>query len=151
MMGGGMPNMMGGGMGQTMPMMQGMMGRQGGMAGMGAMRALRHVEGQLAFYRAELHVTEAQMPQWNAFDDAVRTSAEKLRTAYAQAMQAAGQPNTAPALLKQRTTMLSALLDATQRVSAAMDPLYASLSDEQKHTADELMGEHLRGMRMSQP
>ena len=40
---------------------------------------------------------------------------------------------------------LSVLTETTRAVAAAMGPLYAALSDEQKRTADELLAEHLRG------
>lgn len=143
------PGMMGGGdMGQMMRMMQGMMAmRQGGMAP-GAMRAFDRIEGQLAYFRTELRVTDTQSPQWNAFADAVRVQSQTLRQAYTRAMQAAGQPTPAPAQLQLRVALLRAQLDATQAVAAAAAPFYAALSDEQKRTADELMAEHLRDMRM---
>jgi hypothetical protein len=35
------------------------------MVGQAVMRPLEHIDGQLAYYRAELHVTDAQQPQWN--------------------------------------------------------------------------------------
>ena len=35
--------------------------------------------------------------------------------------------------------MLSAHLDAVRQIKAAVEPLYASFSDEQKRTADELV------------
>lgn len=155
--GGGMPGMMGGGMGPMMGMMHGMMGgHHGAMPGMmgghhGAMRSLRRIEGQLAFLRAELRLTEAQMPPWNAFADAVRAAVERLRQARTEAMQAARQPATAPQLLERRIALLSAQLEAARGVAAAMGPLYAALSEEQKRTADELMTEHMRHMRMHGP
>jgi hypothetical protein len=69
MMGGGA--MMGGAdMGRMMAMMHGgMMGR--GMMGM----PLRHVEGRLAFLKAELKITPAQEPLWSNVADSVRSSA----------------------------------------------------------------------------
>jgi hypothetical protein len=78
--------MMGGDMGQMMQMMERMMAmRQGGMSP-GTMRAFDRIEGQLAYLRTALRVTDAQMPQWNAFADAVRAQSGRLRQAYAQAM-----------------------------------------------------------------
>ncbi len=146
--GGGQPGMMGGDMGQMMQMMQRMMAmRQGGMSP-GAMRPFERIEGQLAYFRTELRVTEAQMPQWNAFADAVRAQAGRLRQATMQAMQSAGQPAPAPAQLERRAALLRAQLDATQAIATATSALYAALSDEQKLLADELMAEHLTDMRM---
>src|SRR5208282_1214454 len=57
---GNMGAMMGGGMGQMMQMMGGgMMG--GGMA----MAPFAHIEGRIAFLKAELSITDAQAPQWS--------------------------------------------------------------------------------------
>lgn len=137
------PGLMGGDIG---PMGPRMMGPRA------AMRPLERIEGQLAYYRAELGITEAQMPQWNAFADAMRAAAARLRQAYAaQATQAAGQPTTAPEQLERRIALLSVLLETTRSAAEAARPLYAALSEEQKRTADALMAEHLRAMRMHGP
>ncbi|MEO3472539.1 Spy/CpxP family protein refolding chaperone [Roseomonas sp. CAU 1739] len=150
--------MMPGGPGQMMPMMQGRMGGQAGpmgagmpgMEGMrrGGMAPFHRIEGSLAFLRAELRITDAQMPQWNAFADAVRAQMQRMRETVTQAMQRADQPATAPELLDRRIALRSAEVEAMRAVSTALAPLYAALSDEQKRAADELMGEHMRGMRM---
>ena len=49
------------------------MGPHAGIAG------LRHIEGQIAFYKAELHITDAQTAQWNAFADTLRSGAKQLQ------------------------------------------------------------------------
>ncbi len=146
---GGMP-MMGGDMGQMMQMMQmmrGMMAMDGmmPMGGPGRMQPFAHIEGQLAFYKTELKITEAQASQWNAFADAVRAGAKKLQDAFAGAMQSSG-PASAIDQADRRIKLLSARLDALKAIAEATKPLYAALSDDQKKTADELMAEHLRGM-----
>lgn len=147
--------MMPGGMGQMMPMMQGRMGGPAGpmgagMPGMrrGGMAHLDRIEGRLAFVRAELRITDAQAPQWNAFADVVRAQARRLREALASAMQGADQPATAPQITERRIALLAAQLEAMRAVSAALGPFHAALSDEQKRIADELMAEHVRGMPM---
>ncbi|WP_149536741.1 Spy/CpxP family protein refolding chaperone [Siccirubricoccus phaeus] len=144
---GGMPGMMGGDMGRMMEMMHRMMAARGMMGGPGAMRHFERIDAHLAYVRTLLRITDAQAPQWNAFADASRAAADKLRQAYAQAMQAAGQPATAPALLERRIALLSAQLEAMRTFAAATQPLYTALSDEQKRAADELLAEHLRDMR----
>ncbi len=77
---GGAPGMMGGDMGRMMQMMH----RQ--MAARHAMRPFERIDGQLAYYRAELRITDAQQPQWNAFADAIRAAAGGLKQAVTQAM-----------------------------------------------------------------
>ena len=37
-----------------------------------------HVEGRIAFLKAELNITEAQMTQWDAFADAIRSNATRM-------------------------------------------------------------------------
>ncbi len=138
--------MMGGDMGRMMqPMMQQMM--QGRMAA-SAMQPFRRIEGQLAYFRAELRITDAQAQPWNAFADAVRAQAERLREATRQAITGATEPGPAPQQMERRIALLSAHLDAIRAVAATATPLYAALSEEQRRTADELMAEHFRGMRM---
>jgi hypothetical protein len=141
----GQPGMMGGDMGQMMQMMQRMMAMR---AGAGMMRHLDRIDAHLAYARAALHITDAQAPQWNAFAEAARTAAQGLRQALAPAVQAAGQPLSAPEQLERHAVLLSAQLEATRAMARAAKPLYDALSDEQKRTANELMADHLRDMRM---
>src|SRR5215472_4449437 len=55
-----------------MPTMRMMMG-QGGMPMMA-----KHIEGRLAFLKTELKITDAQLPLWNAFAQAVRDDANTM-------------------------------------------------------------------------
>jgi hypothetical protein len=137
--------MMGGDMGR---MMQQMM--QSRMAA-ASMQPFRRIDGQLAYLRAELRITDAQVPPWNAFADAVRAQGDRLRQATQQAMGTAAGPGTAPQQMERRIALLFAHMEAMRAVSAAATPLYAALSEEQRRAADELMAEHLRGMRMGMP
>ena len=144
---GGQGMMMGGDMAQMMSMMQMM---QGGMMpmGMGTRGGdpFRHIEGAIAFYKAELKITDAQATQWNAFADALRANAGRLRQAMMKAREAQGAV-TAPEQMERRIAMLGELRDTMQAMLVAAKPLYAALSDEQKKVADELMAEHLVTMR----
>jgi hypothetical protein len=132
---GGMP-MMGGDMGRMMSMMHG-----GGM--MGGM-PFEHVEGRLAFLKTELKITPEQEPQWNKFADAVRSVAQSAKAMHEQMMQAGqtmqGGVQPAPVRLDRYERMLNARLEAVRTIKAVFEPLYASLTDEQKKTADELFG-----------
>lgn len=132
-----MGGMMGSGMmGQMMPMMrQMMMGQQGMMGGMGL--PFEHVEGRIAFLKAELKITDAQAPQWNAFADTLRSNAKAYQAMHAQ-MTSGGMPSAWPDRLAAQQKVLSTRLDAMKAIEAAAKPLYAVLSDEQKKTADQL-------------
>ncbi len=124
-----------------------MMGRMGGMMPMAHGMGMRfeHVEGRLAFLKAELKITPEQAPQWGKFAEAYRAVAAKARERMQQMMQG-GQAGadtaaaTAPERLDRHERMLADHLDALRTIKAAFDPLYAVLGDEQKKTADQLIG-----------
>lgn len=128
MPGGTMPGgMMGGGM---MP---------GGM--MGAM-VLQHVEGRLAFLKAELKIVPAQEALWAPFADAVRTASRNIQAATKPMMQPdTAQPRTAVERMARYESVLAARLESTRLIKAAFDPLYAGLDNEQRKLADVLVGE----------
>jgi hypothetical protein len=134
------PGMPGGGMAGAgdMPMMR-MMRMMMGQDGMGGMAMMAgHVEGRLAFLKTELKITDAQMPLWNAVAEAIRANAKSMG-AMSGGMMASSQTATLPEKLALREKMMTAHLEALHRLKAAVDPLYAALSDEQKKTADELL------------
>ena len=145
------PGMMGDDMQQMMRAMMGRMMSEHGMPGMGPMgpRAgmfgLRHIEGQIAFYKAELHITEAQATQWNAFADALRAGAKRLQAAYRAMLPGDGLP-AVPDQLKKRRELLTAELDSLQTIEPAAHALYDVLAPDQKKDADEMMADHLRRM-----
>jgi hypothetical protein len=135
---GAMPTMQGrGGMGAMMGqgmMGQGIMGR--GMMG-GPMMSPERIEGRLAFLRTELKITNEQMPQWNAFADALRANSKAMQETYAAAPPTSGD---ALAMLDRHERMLTQHLEAMRRVKTVLAPLYAAFSPEQKQTADQLLG-----------
>jgi hypothetical protein len=136
-MAGGHAGMMGGGMGEMMAMMQGMAMMRGMVGDAGAMM-VDHIEGRLAFLKTELKITDAQTPQWDRFADALRAGAGSMSGAQQMMMQD-GKTAGLPARIELQQKMLSTRLDALDAMKAALEPLYASLSDEQKKLADDLM------------
>lgn len=135
MKGGGSGGMMGGNMmGADMSRMMAMM--HGGM--MGDM-PLKHVEGRLAFLKTELKITPAQEPQWTRFAEVVRNTAKNAQAAKPPMMQGGTKASTAPERLAHYEKTLAARLETVRVLKAAVDPLYASLSDDQKKLADELL------------
>jgi hypothetical protein len=136
---GGMPMM------NTMPMM-----RMMEMMGLG-MAATDRIEGRIAFLRAELNITEAQASAWNAFADAMRTNAKKLREVRASMMpQADAGQQQAPTMaerLGQEERWLLARLEGTRALKSAVTNLYGTLSEDQKKTANELLAPQM-GMGM---
>lgn len=149
---GGMMGMMGGGG------MMGMMGGGGMMMhgrGMGGMHMFDHIEGKIAFLRAELKITDAQAPAWNTLAEALRASAKRIADVRAATMPAAaGATPTAmtfPDRLDRYERQLAARLESVRAIKAALAPLYASLSDEQKKTAEEILRPRMGMMGMGGP
>ena len=133
MMGG---NMMGGMMGQSqtgpagmMPMMNMMMGMQPG---------AEHIEGRLAFIKAELKITDAQAPQWNAFAEAVRGNAGSMAV-MRKSMGGQGAPATLPERLAREDKLVAAHLAALKKTEEAVAQLYGVLTDDQKKVADTIV------------
>jgi hypothetical protein len=98
-----------------------------------------HVEGRLAFLKAELGITEAQMPQWNAFADAVRTRVKTMQEMRAKMIQERAAAESWPDRLARHEQRLSARLDALKAMEGPTRALWDALSDEQRHKAEELM------------
>jgi hypothetical protein len=125
---------MGMGMGQDMgPAMM-----DGGMMSM-MMAGASHTEGRLAFIKAELKITDAQTPQWNAFADAVRANASTMGDMH-RSMASQHQPGAAlPERLATEEKVLSAQLAALKKVQEAVSKLYEVLTPEQKKAADGIV------------
>lgn len=134
---------------RDMPMMNMMrMMRSMGMMGPGTAGALiDRVEGRIAFLRAELKITDAQASAWNGFADALRTNAQKLAQVRAAMMPQPGSAQQQAPTLAERLDLqerwLAARLEGIRAIKAAYVTLYATLSDDQKKTAGELLAPHM--------
>ena len=115
-----------------MPMMQG--GSQGCMEPMTGMA--QHVEGRIAFLRTELKITDDQSPQWNAFAEALRGNARRMTEMHG--MMGQGASPSAPERLARMEKVMAGMLEVARSTKAALTPLYAVLSDEQRKMADTL-------------
>lgn len=154
-------------------------GDHGGMGGgdHGDMKSMMHdmmkkmasqIGDRVAALKTELKITDAQLPQWKAFADALVSAGKSMEnmghhmappaapaaaanppggdTSYpdAAAIKKTGPAVThvsenLPARLDAHEKMISAHLATLQAIKAALEPLYASFSDEQKKIADGLM------------
>lgn len=154
MMGGGMDHgATGGGMGRG-GMMGGAMdhgamgGKDGGHGGMmmGQMmcRTTEHIEGRLAYLKAELKLADVQTAQWNAFADAFRSAAQKAGQFCAsmhehEGSESSGMSGGVLQQLGMMERMMTAHLEEVRAIKAAAEPLFNVLSDEQKKIADQTM------------
>ena len=98
-----------------------------------------HIEGRLAYIKAELKITEAQGSLWNAYADAARDNANAMR-AHCTIMMSkrSGSAASLPDRLEQHEQLMAAQLDAVRAMNKLLKPLYAALNDSQKQTADQL-------------
>ncbi len=133
MMGGSMgPGMMGfGGMGPWM--MGGSRSAEAMCSAMGS-----HIEGRLAYIKAELKVTDAQESLWNAYAVAARDNAKAMVARCTTMMGKRDSQVSLPDRLDQNEQLMVAQLEAVRAMDKALKPLYSSLSDGQKKTADQL-------------
>lgn len=105
---------------------------------MSGMMPFEHVEGRIAFLKAELAITDAQLPQWTAFANVLRADGTSMREGMGKMIQA-GMPTTAPARSEAMVQMMTIRLAGMKSMVDAEKSLYAVLTDTQKKLADELL------------
>jgi len=100
-----------------------------------------HIDGQLAYLKAELKITDIQLPQWNIFAQAFRAEMQKKAQLCREAMDQARSGVTQNLLDSLKTTedQMAKRLDSLRAMRAAVQPLYSILTNEQRKTADEIM------------
>ena len=118
--------------GSSAPTMQGgsvsCMEKMSGMA--------QHMEGRLASMRTKLKITDEQMPQWNAFADAMHDNARRMTEMHEKMGSVPSM--SAPERLDRMEKMTAGMMEAAQSTKAAFMPLYSVMSAEQKKIADSL-------------
>lgn len=144
------PGMMGpGGMGPGGMMGHGMMG-QGGMMQMmggncpmsgmmmGGGKGDTHAAGRIAFIKADLAITDAQKPAFDAYAVALERNFTAMMT-MRQTMMANMDDKTASGRLDAQLAAMEARMNALKAVKPALDGLYAVLTPEQKKKADQIL------------
>ena len=107
----------------------------------------RHIEGRIAFMRAELKITDTQQAHWEQVAMAMRDNARQMDQMAQQMRAQRGQPQSAVDHLDARARLAAARAASDKSFADAFKPLYASLSDDQKKTADDLFARPARGPR----
>ena len=133
MMGGGMGHGRGDGMMGMMSggcTMMGMMGRNGD--------ASTFAEGRIAFIKAELAITEAQRDVWEAYATALRKNLESMQQMRAT-MMGATRPTSPVERLDLHISTMESRLQALKGVKPALAALYATLSEDQKKSAEGVL------------
>src|ERR1700731_3862783 len=90
--------------------------------------------------QSQLGITEAQMPLWTAFAQAMRDNAASTDALFAQRANAVASMS-AVDNMHSYAQIARAYADNTERLATAFDSLYASLTDTQKQAADTLFRE----------
>lgn len=128
--------------------MPGMMGPgAAGPMGMFGLESADHLEGRIAFLRAELGITEDQAAAWEAFADSLRGSASASQELHRQAVLAAPQASLAERL-EQQAAWLALRAESLRGLKESFERLSAVLSEEQRKTAEWLLTPHFGRMPM---
>lgn len=107
-----------------------------------------HVEGRIAFLKAELKITDQQNAAFNRIADVMRANDRErvaAREEMHKAREALRQNANAPRpsgieRMEARQKFMTAAAAQNARALEAWKPLYAQLTDEQKQLADDLLG-----------
>ena len=113
-----------------------MMGEMSRMMQPGGMA--QHAEQRLDRLKVDLKLTDAQMPQWNAFADAIRSAAKAMQDRHSKMMPGMGKM-TLPEQIVMHETMLSEHLERMRQIKGPAAAMYATLTDAQKKIADQMM------------
>ena len=95
------------------------------------------VDQRIKMLQSQLGITEAQMPLWSAFTQAMRDNAAATDALFTQRAGAVATMS-APDNMHSYAQIARAYADNTERLATAFDSLYASLSDTQKQAADTM-------------
>ena len=107
------------------------------MRGMTSMMAADHVEDRIAYQKAELAITDAQLPEWNAVAAVLRLNAKSMQDGMAR-MAKDGMPTAAPARGEMMVSMMSERLEGMKKLGEASKALYAVSTPDQRKTADDM-------------
>lgn len=104
-----------------------------------------HIEGRIAYLKAELKITPAQEPQFDKVAQAMRENASERQKDFQDMRASHGQQQTAVDRLDSEIKMAQTHAREDQRFLTAFKPLYDSLSPDQKQAADDMYAPHRFG------
>jgi protein CpxP len=105
----------------------------------------RHVEGRIAYLKAELKITDAQSPLFDKVANVMRENAKAMGDAAQSLRGDRNQPRTAIARLEVRAKFAQLRADGETKMLAAFRPLYQAMSPDQQKAADEMFEHHGHG------
>jgi len=102
-----------------------------------------YIDGELAFLKAEIKITDDQEGAWKDFAKAALAGDKEIHSA--RTLVPGGN---IVDVLKAHAASLKARLEAVQNLQGALEPLYKELSAQQKAIADQLIPMHLNMLLM---
>lgn len=107
-------------------------------------------EQRIRALQTQLHITDAQTPQWNAFAQTMRDNTASTDTLFRQRASTA-RSMSALDNMKSYAQVARAYADNTERLATAFEALYGVLSDQQKQTIDTLFRQQTAQSTATQP
>jgi protein CpxP len=101
-----------------------------------------HIEGRIAYLKAELKITPAQQASFDKVAQAMRDNATARQKGFDDARAQRGKPHNAVDILNARIKMSQDRARDNEHLLTAFKPLYDSLSPDQKKVADEMAMPH---------
>jgi len=108
------------------------------------------VDQRIRTLQSQLGITQAEMPLWSAFAQAMRDNAASTDALFARRADAVAEMS-AVDNMHSYAQIARNYADNTERLATAFDSLYASLSDVQKHAADNLFRQQAVAAARSRP
>jgi hypothetical protein len=99
--------------------------------------AMAPVEARIKDLHKQLHITEAQKPQWDSLAQVMRTNAQAMVDLQKQ-RAADSKSESAVEVIKSYEAVIDAHEDGMKKFVPPFEALYNSMSDAQKKTADSL-------------
>lgn len=104
-----------------------------------------HIEGRIAFLKTELKITPAQEAQWEKVAQSMRQNETERRQGFESVRGDHTTPPNALQRLEREARFEALRAQGADRFLAAFRPLYDSMSDTQKKSADDLLAPHHDG------
>ncbi len=99
-----------------------------------------HVDGRVAFLKAELKITDAQSKVWDDYASAMRTNSQVMINMHKRMYEAFRQNNgSVVRVLDLQIDGMKSHLASLERLKPATEALYKALSDDQRKKADEIL------------
>ncbi len=108
----------------------------------GFMRGAEHVEGRIAYFKAELKISDAQAQDWDKVADVMRENAKALQQLRDEAAANRDKPQTALQRLDWIERLSQARAKSITAFADVFKPLYDRMSDDQRKAADALLAPH---------